>query len=232
MSVRGYPGELTRDSITGVVVHSDFAPTGHWESSNPLLNQLQHNIVWGLKGNFVDVPTDCPQRDERLGWTADAQVFARTAAFNADVAGFFAKWLKDLAADQYSDGSVPWVIPDVIRVFDPGVFEGLPESIRRRGPQPAGGATLGRGDAATVIPWALYEAYGDRRILEDQYESMCRWVGYVHQRAGDDLIWTDDFQYGDWLDFDSATRRRRAWASRRHLFCLWPCPVLAFVSLG
>ena len=207
VSVQGYPGELTRDSITGVVVHSDFARTGQWESSNPLLNQLQHNIVWGLKGNFVDVPTDCPQRDERLGWTADAQVFARTAAFNADVAGFFSKWLKDLAVDQYSDGSVPWVIPDVIRVFDPGVFEGLPEAIRQRGPQPAGGAA-GWSDAATVIPWTVYQAYGDRLILADQYESMCRWVDYVHQRAGADLIWAGDFQYGDWLDFDSASRDR------------------------
>ncbi len=100
LEVDGFPGNLTTDNITGVVVHSDMPVTGTYESSNPLLNQLQHNIQWGQKGNFVDVPTDCPQRDERLGWTGDAQAFSRTAAFNFDVAAFFAKWLKDVALDQ------------------------------------------------------------------------------------------------------------------------------------
>ena len=102
---------LTLDSLTGIVVHSDMAVTGTFETSKPLMNQLQHNIRWGQKGNFLDVPTDCPQRDERLGWTGDAQVFSRTAAFNMDVAGFFTKWLKDVAADQYPSGSVPHVDP-------------------------------------------------------------------------------------------------------------------------
>ena len=99
VAVEGWPGEPTLDALTGVVVHSDM-PRPAVRTSNPLLNQLQHNIVWGQKGNFLDVPTDCPQRDERLGWTGDAQVFARTAGFNMDVAGFFTKWLGDLAADQ------------------------------------------------------------------------------------------------------------------------------------
>ena len=90
------------------------SPAGEFETSNQLINKLQHNIVWGQKGNFLDVPTDCPQRDERLGWTGDAQVFSRTAAFNMDVTGFYTKWLKDVAADQLETGSVPYVIPDVL----------------------------------------------------------------------------------------------------------------------
>ena len=98
--VTGWPGELTADDLSAVVVHSDLTPTGSFECSHPLLNQLQHNIVWGQKGNFLDVPTDCPQRDERLGWTGDAQVFIRTSAFNMDVANFFAKWLQDMADTQ------------------------------------------------------------------------------------------------------------------------------------
>ena len=114
VEVTGFPGELTTDNLTGIVVHSDMPVTGSYECSNPLLNQLQHNIQWGQKGNFVDVPTDCPQRDERLGWTGDAQAFCRTAAFNMDVSAFFTKWLKDVAADQRPGGEVPDVIPDVL----------------------------------------------------------------------------------------------------------------------
>src|SRR5690348_9746344 len=114
VAVSGYPGELTPDSLSGIVIHSDMTRTSQFATSNALINQLQHNIIWGQKGNFLDVPTDCPQRDERLGWTGDAQVFSRTAAFNMDVAGFFAKWLGDVAADQYETGSVPFVVPDVL----------------------------------------------------------------------------------------------------------------------
>src|SRR5690606_26764906 len=100
VAVEGFPGEPTLDHFTGVVLHSDMPQTGSFECSNPLINQLQHNILWGQKGNFVDVPTDCPQRDERLGWTGDTQVFIRTACFNMNVAAFFTKWLRDLCADQ------------------------------------------------------------------------------------------------------------------------------------
>ena len=186
VAVDGYPGPLTPDSLTGIVVHSDMAPAGTFETSKPLVNQLQHNIVWGQKGNFVDVPTDCPQRDERLGWTGDAQVFARTAAFNMDVAGFFTKWLRDVAADQLETGSVPHVIPDVLS--EPGK------------PQ-AGSAAWA--DAAVIIPWTMYLSYGDRRILETQYPSMAAWVEYMRRRAGDDFIWSEDFTFGDWLAFAS-----------------------------
>ncbi|RPJ81648.1 MAG: alpha-L-rhamnosidase, partial [Acidobacteria bacterium] len=184
VAVDGYPGTLTLDSLTGVVIHSDMAKSGEFESSFPLINQLQHNIVWGQKGNFVDVPTDCPQRDERLGWTGDAQVFARTAAFNYDVAGFFTKWLKDVAADQLENGSVPFVIPDVLS---------------RPGRPSAGSAAWA--DSAVIIPWTMYLVYGDKRFLEEQYESMARWVEYMRQRAGDDYLWTGDFHFGDWLAF-------------------------------
>ena len=186
VAVDGYPGQLTPDSLTGIVVHSDMAPAGTFETSKPLVNQLQHNIVWGQKGNFVDVPTDCPQRDERLGWMGDAQVFARTAAFNMDVAGFFTKWLRDVAADQVETGSVPHVIPDVLS--EPGK------------PQ-AGSAAWA--DAAVIIPWTMYLSYGDRRILETQYPSMMAWVEYMRRRAGDDFIWSEDFTFGDWLAFAS-----------------------------
>ncbi len=185
VAVDGYPGTLTPESLTGVVVHSAMAPAGALETSKPLVNQLQHNIVWGQKGNFLDVPTDCPQRDERLGWTGDAQVFSRTAALNMDVAGFFTKWLGDVAADQYEDGSVPFVVPNV-----------LPVSNGRR---PAG--ATGWADAAVIIPWTMYLSYGDRRILEQQYDSMAKWVGYESSRAGNDLIWDGDFHFGDWLAY-------------------------------
>ena len=195
VAVGGFPGTLTPDSLTGVVVHSAMAPAGDLETSKPLVNQLQHNIVWGQKGNFLDVPTDCPQRDERLGWTGDAQVFSPTAAFNMDVAGFFTKWLGDVAADQYEDGSVPHVIPNVLTV--------------NNGRRPAGAA--GWADAAVIIPWTMYLSYGDKRLLEQQYDSMAKWVGYEKSRAGDDLIWDGDFHFGDWLAYAAPPGEARAY---------------------
>jgi alpha-L-rhamnosidase len=193
VAVDNYPGELTLDSVTGVVIHSDLAPTGSFETSSKLINQLQHNILWGQKGNFLDVPTDCPQRDERLGWTGDAEVFARTAAFNMDVAGFFTKWLRDLAADQYKDGRVPTVIPDT----------GNPNQPPR--------AAAGWSDAAVIIPWTMYISYGDKRILEEQYPSMVKWVEYERQRAGSEYIWKNDFQYGDWLAYAAPNSEARSY---------------------
>jgi alpha-L-rhamnosidase len=178
VSVEGFPGAPALENLTGIVIHSDMPTTGSFECSHPLLNQLQHNIQWGQKGNFLDVPTDCPQRDERLGWTGDAQVFSRTAAFNMNVNNFFAKWLRDVEADQQPDGSVPFVIPNVL------------------GPT-AGGAT-GWADVATIIPWNMYLAYGDKRILERQYASMKAWVGYMQQNSAD-YLWNKGFHFGDWL---------------------------------
>jgi alpha-L-rhamnosidase len=176
--VTGFPGQPTPDNFLATALYSDMAPTGNFSSSHPLLNQLQHNIQWGQKGNFLDVPTDCPQRDERLGWTGDAQVFSRTAAYNMNVASFFSKWLKDVAADQREDGAVPFVIPNVL------------------GQQSA--ASAGWADASTIIPWNMYQAYGDTRFLEHQYESMKRWVGYMEKNSKD-YLWNTGFHFGDWL---------------------------------
>jgi len=183
IEVKGFPGTLTADNITGIVVHSDMEPTGTFECSNPLLNQLQHNIKWGQNGNFVDVPTDCPQRDERLGWTGDAQAFSRSASFNYNVAPFFTKWLKDLALDQKPGGEVPDVIPDVLNRQN------------AKTAQPS----AGWGDVATIVPWTMYTVYGDRQLLETQYPSMKAWVEYIKKSAGDDLIWNGGSKYGDWL---------------------------------
>lgn len=190
LAVDGYPGELTPDSVAAVVIYSDMPATGRFECSDPLVNQLYKNIVWGQKGNFVDVPTDCPQRDERLGWTGDAQVFARTAAFNMDVAGFFAKWLRDLACDQSPDGNVPFVVPDVLsRDRDPG-----PDFLTWTA---KGSAAWG--DAATIVPWTIHLVYGDKRILEEQYASMAGWVSFIESKAGDRRLWNTGFHFGDWL---------------------------------
>jgi alpha-L-rhamnosidase len=187
VALEGFPGEVTPEALTGIVIHSLMARAGEFETSKPLVNQLQHNIVWGQKGNFLDVPTDCPQRDERLGWTGDAEVFFPTAAYNMEVAAFFTKWLKDVAADQFPDGAVPHVVPNVLPDFE--------------GRDPGGAA--GWADAATIIPWEMYRSYADERVLESQYDSMVRWVGYQKARAGDDHVWDGDFHFGDWLAFAS-----------------------------
>ncbi|WEK20412.1 MAG: family 78 glycoside hydrolase catalytic domain [Candidatus Pedobacter colombiensis] len=179
VKVTGYPGPLRPEDFTAVALYSDMKPTGTFECSNPLLNQLQHNISWSQRGNFVDVPTDCPQRDERLGWTGDAQVFSATAAFNFDVSRFFSKWLKDVAVDQRADGAVTAVVPDILGGF--------------------GGAT-GWGDVATVVPWNMYMAYGDRKVLEEQYGSMKAWVGFMEKNSTGGL-WAKGYHFGDWLSY-------------------------------
>ncbi|MFN8443763.1 MAG: glycoside hydrolase family 78 protein [Caldilineaceae bacterium] len=193
VAVEGFPGEPTLDNFTGVVVHSDIPSIGSFECSNPMINQLQHNIVWGQKGNFVDVPTDCPQRDERLGWTGDAQAFIGTAVFNRDVNAFFRKWLADLRADQtMNQGSVSFVVPDVITRHDGGF-------------NPMGGnGAAAWSDASTMIPWTLYQSYGDTRLLEESYPSMVAWVEWMRAHADADLIWRKGFQFGDWLDYRGA----------------------------
>lgn len=178
VKVEGAKEKITEDNIEAVVLHSDMRSTGTFETSNALINQLQHNIQWGQKGNFLDVPTDCPQRDERLGWTGDAQAFFNTAAYNMDVAGFFIKWLKDLKADQFASGAIPHVIPYF--------WEGEQ------------GGSAGWADAATIIPWDFYQAYGDRKILEDQYESMVKWVRFMIDNSTG-YLWDKGWHFGDWL---------------------------------
>jgi alpha-L-rhamnosidase len=184
----GFPGTATAESVTGIVVHSDTPSTGEFSCSDPLINQLQHNIVWGQKGNFVDVPTDCPQRDERLGWTGDAQVFVRTAAFNKDVAGFFTKWAQDVVDAQRADGAYPSVAPNPAASIDDG------------GPAWA--------DAGIICPWTIYQCYGDTRLLEAHYESMQRFVGFLSETSRDGLRCYADYQgwhgFGDWLALDGS----------------------------
>ncbi len=178
IKVEGYPGELKPENFTAVALYSDMEATGTFTSSHPLINQLQHNIQWGQRGNFLDVPTDCPQRDERLGWTGDAQAFSRTAVFNFDAHSFFTKWLRDVEADQLPTGSVPFVVPNVL------------------GPGAAG--STGWADVANIIPWNMYLAYGDKQILSTQYKSMKNWVSYMEKNSKNDL-WNTGFHFGDWL---------------------------------
>lgn len=185
VGVSGWPGQVQPENFTGVVVHSAMDRTGTFESSSSLLNQLEHNIIWGQRGNFLEVPTDCPQRDERLGWTGDAQVFAPTASFNFETAGFYEKWLKDMALDQEDDGAVPYVIPNVLT------------HTTRKG----AAASAGWADAAVVVPWTVYQAYGDTRALQEQYPSMKAWVEWMRRAAGDKYIWSNGFSFGDWLAF-------------------------------
>jgi alpha-L-rhamnosidase len=175
--ISGLHGKLDTANIYAVALYSDLKNTGNLVTSNPLLNQLQHNIQWGQKGNFVDVPTDCPQRDERLGWTGDAQAFSLTAAYNMNVAGFFDKWLKDLKTDQRDDGAIPWVIPNMMPKTSAGV--------------------AGWSDVSTIVPWNMYLVYGDKHLLAQQYESMKAWVGYIQKTSINDL-WNTGFQFGDW----------------------------------
>lgn len=170
--------------VTGAVLHSDFNWTGIFTSSHALLNQLQRNITWGLRGNFLDIPTDCPQRDERLGWTGDAQVFAPAAVFNAGVHSFFASWLESMRLDQNEDGAIPSVIPDVLHDHSGGP---------------------GWGDAATVVPWELYVRTGDPNILAENFDMMKRWVGFYQSQAKDGIV--DIRAYGDWLQPYPATGR-------------------------
>jgi alpha-L-rhamnosidase len=178
IKVDGVKGDLNPDDFTAVAIYADMPETGHFTTSNEMINQLQHNIQWGQKGNFLDVPTDCPQRDERLGWTGDAQVFSRTASFNMNVNNFFDKWMKDVAADQFADGRVPHVVPNVLG--------------------PDAGGSAGWSDVATIVPWNMYLAYGDKKILQDQYNSMKAWVEYMHKQSHDNL-WNTGFDFGDWL---------------------------------
>lgn len=161
--VRGYPGKLTSDDIRGIVVGSDTPQTGTWECSDADLNRLYQNIVWGQRGNFLSVPTDCPQRDERMGWMGDAQVFAPTAACNADVSGFFTKWLVDVNDAQGPNGEFSTVSPRANQNNSWPVW----------------------GDAGVIIPWVMYTRYGDQAFLADNYEHMARWVDHCRQIARD-----------------------------------------------
>ena len=170
-----------QENFTAIAVHSDMKRTGYLSCSDPLLNKLFENVIWGQKSNFLDVPTDCPQRDERLGWTGDAQVFIRTACLNFDAERFFTKWLADLAADQREDGAVGHVIPNVLHQSGSAAWD----------------------DAATICPWAVYLAYGDPNILRAQFASMKKWVDYITAHTTTKDLWTGGEHYGDWLGLDA-----------------------------
>ena len=184
VEITGYPGEPPPGAVTGRVVHSATPPSGSFECSSRMVNKLQENIVWGQRGNFLSVPTDCPQRDERLGWMGDAQVFVRTASFNMDVAAFFEKWMTDVEDAQSPEGAFPDVAP-------------LPRGsglIDLRWGAPAWG------DAGVIVPWTIYRTYDDTRIVERHYDAMARWMEYLHE-ANPDLIRKNRMgnNYGDWL---------------------------------
>ena len=163
VEVTGYPGTPPRDAVTGIVLHSDMPEIGEFQCSDPLINQLQRNIVWGQRGNFLDIPTDCPQRDERLGWTGDAQVFCRTAAFNLDTSAFFAKWQNDLADAQSPDGTVPSVAPNLMA------------------PDNDGGPAWS--DAMIICPWNQYVCYGDTGLLAEHYDRLRLFVEGLKKKS-------------------------------------------------
>lgn len=176
------PDGITADNFRAIVVHSDMKRTGHFACSNEKINKLFGNIIWGQRGNFLDVPTDCPQRDERLGWTGDAQVFIKTASYNFDVLRFFKKWLRDLAAEQYADGGVPIIIPNLL---------------------PASQPSAAWGDAAVICPWQLYMTYADKEVLREQLSSMIGWVEYMHSAGEEECLWLGGKHFGDWLGLDA-----------------------------
>lgn len=173
--------KVEKENFNAVALYSAVKNTGQFSCSNPAINQLQSNITWSLNGNFLDLPTDCPQRSERLGWTGDAQVFFRTASFNRQVQLFFTKWLQDLKADQGSNGAVTRIVPDLYGHTNTGAKRGV----------------AGWGDAATIIPWTMYWVYNDTAILNNQYASMKGWVDYI-QSASKNYLWEAN-GYGDWL---------------------------------
>lgn len=179
--LENWPYEIKKENFTAVVVHSDIRRTGYFECSDEAVNRLFKNIIWGQKGNFLDVPTDCPQRDERLGWTGDAQVFVRTASLNFDVKRFFKKWLRDLAADQGRDGCVPHVIPNISDDM---------------------GGSSAWSDAAVICPWEIYRTYGDKAVLEEQFDSMKAWIDWMRERSENGRR-SGGSHFGDWLGLDS-----------------------------
>lgn len=182
LRINRFPKEPSLSDFTGIVVCSDMKRTGQFECSDPMVNRLYRNVIWGQRGNFLDIPTDCPQRDERLGWTGDALVFCKTAALNFDCEKFFTKWLADMEADQFDDGGIPAVIPNVLG---------------REGANSAGW-----GDAACVCPWQLYLAYGNPELLARQFRVMQRWVDYIRAQSGKESVWNTGHQFADWLALD------------------------------
>jgi len=189
VEVEGFPGIPTKDAITGCVVHSASPPAGNFKCSNPMVNKLFENTTWGQRGNYISIPTDCPQRDERLGWMGDAQIFIRTATFNMDVAAFFTKWMVDVEDAQSEEGAFPDFAP---RLKDKALmrFEGAPAW----------------GDAGIIVPWTIYRVYGDTHIIEKHWGAMTKWMDFILE-ANPDLIRRKKVgnNYGDWLSIRANT---------------------------
>jgi len=176
VEVRGLTSKPDISSVTGIVVHTAMKRTGNFECSYPLLNKLYSNIIWGQKGNYLEVPTDCPQRDERMGWTGDTQFFAPTAAYNFDVAAFFSRWLQTCEDNQSGDGSFPHVVPDIM----------------------GGGGATAWGDAALLCTYNIYRAYGDTRIVAERFAAMEKYMKWLDGRTKDGISKVGGF--GDWLN--------------------------------
>lgn len=187
-----FPGEAKLENFTGVTTHSKMDHIGSIECSNADINQLAHNILWGLKGNFVDVPTDCPQRDERLGWTGDAQIFCRTACSLMNTYSFYRKWLRDVEADQTPEGGVAHVVPDII-----SGNEGDNWLLKEGSHSAAAWA-----DVAVINPWTMHLIFGDNEILRIQYNSMKKWINFMREHSND-YIWNYKLQFGDWVALDA-----------------------------
>lgn len=187
--------ELTLNQFTACVMHSDMEMLGDFHSSNGKVNQLQSNIAWGQRGNFLDIPTDCPQRDERLGWTGDAQIFSWTAAFNRNTALFFRKWMRDVCAESSLEKGVPHVVPNILGSYSSSAWS----------------------DVAVIVPWVVYQTYGDKGILEENWKCMHEWVDYIRNQCGENKLWQTGFQYGDWLALDKEESADRTGATDRYM---------------
>ncbi len=182
IEIKGYPGTLCPEDIKGCVVHSDTPLAGTFQCSNSMVNKLYKNITWGQRGNFISIPTDCPQRNERMGWTGDAQIFVRTASYNMDVAQFFTKWMIDVEDAQFPSGAFTDVAPQV---------KGM------------GGGNAAWGDAGVIVPWTIYKAYGDMRIIKNHYNAMTKWIDYLKENS--EGLLRPDAGFGDWLSINADT---------------------------
>ncbi|MDQ8198591.1 family 78 glycoside hydrolase catalytic domain [Pelagicoccus enzymogenes] len=200
VQISGLKTKPTKNTLTAHVLHCDMERTGNFECSNPQLNQLQSNIQWGQKGNFLELPTDCPQRDERLGWTGDAQVFIPTATFNYDVSSFFVQWIQTLNDGQTGDGAYPDIAPDVFSLRRDLKFA-IDTNSHRHG-------NAGWADAGIICPWEIYRAYGDATLLEGYYSHMVSWIDY--QEGTSNGLIRPATAYGDWLAVDAI---RPDWSS-------------------